>query len=575
MKKITIIITSSVYLTIHNPFPSIAQADDSVYEEDELLALYYDKTMPETNSHPANLFDRVVETATHAPKPLSQVAENVTIITAEDIERMNAHNVDDVLNRVAGVFVSYHAQDFNGNTFLDIHDSSYQQVAVYLDGVRLSKATLDLTFANVVPVRIIKRIEVIKGTASSTWGSALGGVINIITKDTGKEERPTGSLRGSYGEFGSQDYSGELASKWGQLGYYLSTGYQTSDGLRDDKYFDNLPTYTKFDLDLPNRMILSLSGMYSAPDYMASHIAHPDFDFAENLDDRNSFVTGSFDWMVRSRVNLHLNSYFFENDYQTTGTSVSSGQILSKNTELQKSAGTNGRVDWHLTDHQLVLGFDHLRNKLFIRDELTDVPESRLSEELLAWYVNDTIRFDKFTIIPGLRFDQLSDTDDMLSPSLGTTYQLAEHTLLRAGISRGFRKPPIIFTDVKNGLWYANNDLDPEKVWSYQVGAETGAARFCRLKSTFFLHDVEDAFQWNQALEAYDNNGVETRRGLELELETVPWHNLVMEVNYTYVYLENIAGENNHQQGANLIFRYDQPTSITVELAGHYARLIG
>ena len=152
--------------------PGFAQERPSGTVEDDFLNLYFDDK-------------QVVEAATRVAKPMSQVAENVTIITAAEIERMNAHNLDDVLNRVAGVYVKYHAQDFNGNTLLAIHDSSWQQVAVYLDGVKISKATQDLSYVNIVPVRIVKRIEVIKGAASSTWGSALGGVINIITKDTG------------------------------------------------------------------------------------------------------------------------------------------------------------------------------------------------------------------------------------------------------------------------------------------------------------------------------------------------------------------------------------------------------
>ena len=49
----------------------------------------------------------LVVSPTRSPRPISQVAENMTIITAEDIKRMNAHTVAEVLNRVTGVFVSF------------------------------------------------------------------------------------------------------------------------------------------------------------------------------------------------------------------------------------------------------------------------------------------------------------------------------------------------------------------------------------------------------------------------------------------------------------------------------------
>ncbi|MDH3346866.1 MAG: hypothetical protein OEM02_02020, partial [Desulfobulbaceae bacterium] len=92
------------------------------------------------------------------------------------------------------------------------------------------------------------------------------------------------------------------------------------------------------------------------------------------------------------------------------------------------------------------------------------------------------------------------------------------------------------------------------------------------LKSTYFFHDAEDSFQWNGALEAYDNSGRQKRQGLEFELQSIPWNNLVMELNFTYVHLEKLKQENGYQREANLIIRYDNPNIISVELAGHYAR---
>ncbi len=159
---------------------------------DEFLSLYFDK-------------EQVVEGATRVSKPISRVAENVTVINAAEIERMNAHNVDDVLNRVAGLYVDYAGLDFNHNSDIFIQGSGWEHVVVLLDGIRVNKASAEIAWVNMVPVRVIKRIEVIKGAASSTWGSALGGVINIITKDTGSTNRPQADLTASYGERSTHD----------------------------------------------------------------------------------------------------------------------------------------------------------------------------------------------------------------------------------------------------------------------------------------------------------------------------------------------------------------------------------
>jgi vitamin B12 transporter len=77
-------------------------------------------------------------------------------------------------------------------------------------------------------VGIIDRIEVIKGPASSAWGSSLGGLINIITKAAGTTRTPSGALQVSYGEAGSLDAGAHLSGKTGPLGYFLFAGRQES-----------------------------------------------------------------------------------------------------------------------------------------------------------------------------------------------------------------------------------------------------------------------------------------------------------------------------------------------------------
>ena len=47
--------------------------------------------------------EELVITPTRNPKPLSQTAENITIITLDEIEAMNAHTLTDILKNIPGV----------------------------------------------------------------------------------------------------------------------------------------------------------------------------------------------------------------------------------------------------------------------------------------------------------------------------------------------------------------------------------------------------------------------------------------------------------------------------------------
>lgn len=544
-------------------FPAPSDAADAspdvaslLEENEELMNLYFD---PED----------LVETATRSPKPLNQVAENVTIITAEQIERMNAHSVDDVLNRVAGIMVEYQGQDFNGNSALMIHDSDYEHVTVLVDGIRINKIWAEIAFTNVIPIRIIKRIEVIKGAASSTWGAGLGGVINIITKDTGKTDRITGSLHASYGEFATSDVTGEAAGKIGGLGYYVSAGRQDSDGLNDDRYFENRTIYGKFDYRLPANTLLTVTASSSRPEYRSSWRPPEQGGRQEELDDENLYYSANLDTQFGPRMSGHLLLYTFKNDYTYDRSTVPGGVSYLNDNGEQTTKGVNGRFNFRTDNHNLVAGVDYQRNELILRDLLIDYEADPVYEETWGLYVNDTITLGNFSLTPGLRYEAISITDDMLNPSLGLTWQVGEKTLLRAIAARGFRKVPPAFVEGDlYFMWELNPDLEPEKTWSYQFGLESAALPFGTLKTTLFYHRATDV--WTTWTWPYTNGGSATRRGFECELVTNRFHDTWLTANFTYTRHETQLDETGYSRLANLIVTYDNPELATLELAGHY-----
>ena len=108
----------------------------------------------------------LVVSPTRYPKPISQVAENITVITAKNIEDMNAHTVAEVLNRVPGIFVNFN-QDFGATSLFHIQGSWPRHVLVLLDGIPWNYLNSGSVETNSIPTGIIERIEIIKGPASS------------------------------------------------------------------------------------------------------------------------------------------------------------------------------------------------------------------------------------------------------------------------------------------------------------------------------------------------------------------------------------------------------------------------
>ena len=112
-------------------------------EEMQILRLYFKEK------------DLVISPTRH-PKHISQVAENITVVTAKEIEAMNAHTVADVLNRVTGLLVNFN-QDFGATSLIYSQGSEDRHVLVLVDGMTWNFLTFALKIPCLKYLRILPR----------------------------------------------------------------------------------------------------------------------------------------------------------------------------------------------------------------------------------------------------------------------------------------------------------------------------------------------------------------------------------------------------------------------------------
>lgn len=511
----------------------------------------------------------LVQSTTRSPRPLSQIAENVTIITKKQILAMNAHSVAEVLNRIPGLLVNFNSRDFVPDSGIEIHNSSYEHVLVLVDGARFNKVAAGINFTGAIPVQIIDRIEVIRGAASSTWGSALGGVINIITKDPAAEAPVSGMASGSYGESQSSDLRTELSGTSGRFGYYLYGGKQQSDGILQGHDFDNSTFFAKLTTQLPWQSNLRFAFGYAKP--QDSEIYSTALDWQSIKEDRDQYFTLDLEGIISNRLSWSLGYSHLDNELQIQGLTIAGHSDLYKYLYDQRSEEFNSQLVWAPDDHAVVLGIDFQRARETDHDQLAEQVLPTTEEENWAYYLNDTLSFDTLTITPGLRYDRHSISDDILSPSLGITYLLNPDILVRGLIARGFTRPPMNLKSPAYNYYGINSnpDLQQEKTLTYQAGIETSMLYGTHFKAIVFLHETDDTWAFNEDAKYWENEGSITRKGLELEFQTLPWYNLNMEANFTYVYEEAAGQEGDPQYSGNLIFNYDDQQTAA-QLSGFY-----
>jgi hemoglobin/transferrin/lactoferrin receptor protein len=144
------------------------------------------KPEPETFSE----LDRIVVTATLNERAQKDVAGDVTVIDALEIDRKLMTGLDDLVRYEPGISVSGAAT--GGNRFgiggITIRGLGGNRVRIEVDGIAVPDTFSIGSFSNagrdMVDLDSLKRVEIVRGAASSLYGSdALGGVVSYVTKD--------------------------------------------------------------------------------------------------------------------------------------------------------------------------------------------------------------------------------------------------------------------------------------------------------------------------------------------------------------------------------------------------------
>jgi len=515
----------------------------------------------------------VIVSATRSLKSITRVAENVEVVTKEDIELMNAHTVADVLNAVNGVVVFFAGASPLSNAGMSIQGSGSEHVAIFIDGIRMNFLETDFASVGDFPVQMIEKIEVIKGPASSAWGSSLGGVVNIITKASGT--RPfRGMASVSYGERGTADLRAELTGNTSGFGYYLSAGQLRTSGLRpkEEGRGDNI--YLKVSRDISTRTSIGFSLFYDRIRREEGDLSF--LDLFRNVRVEYFLSNLSVKSQLSDELALSVNARASRQRFDLYMGTLSTGEAFELSRSDDRKYGASAALTWKHDVHSVVVGADY-----DYRQAVTNNLEGQHpTQNVVAVYANDTISLGRFSVTPGLRYDHTGRVGDFTSPSLGVTYEIAAKTILRGYVARGFNLPNISSTISDATLFRHNPDLGPERVWSYQAGVESGLLKYVWLKVSAFRHDIKDAI-----VQVYVNPDEGTwtavnadkvrRQGVEAELRSMKYKGFTLAAGAMFMDSKNLTtGEDIRDWPTytyDVSLRYDDEKSFRALLKGRYA----
>ena len=435
----------------------------------------------------------VVVTATRSQKKLKDVPITVQVVTAEDIKKSQSTDFKTFLeNEFSGINFTYDG----GSPNINMMGFGGKYVLFLMNGERMAGETFDNIDYDRIDIDNIERIEIIKGASSSLYGSnAIGGVINIITKDS---KSPL-DINAGYLYDSSRDHKANLSigtkQKWGNLSIssfykmrepYIITDRISTGGVYNELNvagFTNYGISPKLTFNLSPKINLSLTpGYYFSernPGTPAGEIVRDRY-YNYNLglktnikfnDNQNLIVSGAFDRYDKYDYFRKINEK--EKKYENEVWRISS----QYNQNLFKK-------------HTLVAGGEVLSEKLLsfmFKNESTGGRENAQTYSAFTqqdWVINPAV-----TIVTGARMDYHSIFKQYFTFRLSGMYKFDETMTIRAGYSGGFRSPTLkeLYTN-----WFhpwgggfqlmGNKNLRPETSDNFNISIDFN---FKKLNLTF------------------------------------------------------------------------------------------
>ena len=418
--------------------------------------------------------DAVVVTGTRTPKFLKDSPIQTRVITAKDIARLDATNIQDLLQQeLPGVEFSY---AMNQQTHLNFSGFGGQGVLFLVDGERLAGETMDDVDFTRLTMDNVERIEIVKGAASALYGSnATGGVVNIITK---RNRQPwTLNINARYARHNEQRYGlsfGLNSKHWNNM---LTANHNRTDNYNvhsgDDPVTRVIATvYGDKTLNLKDQLTWKPTDNFSLTG-RAGYFFRETARSADKPERYRDFTGGlKMNWDITADDALQLSYAFDQYDksaYQRIARLDIRDYSNVQNTFRLLYNHTFGRGD------VLTFGSDFMYDYLY-NTKLDGNTRKQNSFDAFAQY--DWRISDHWEMVGALRYDHFSDGNiSRITPKLNACYKPLRNLTLRAGYGMGFRAPSLkekYYNFNMSNIWIVegNPDLKSETSHNFNVSAE-------------------------------------------------------------------------------------------------------
>ena len=522
-----------------------------------------EKIKPDSSIHRENDLNEVVVSGTLKPVRKLESPVPVEVYSQAFFRKNPTPSIFEALQNVNGVRPQLNCNICNTG---DIHINGLEgpYTMVLIDGMPIVSSLSTVYGLSGIPNAIVEQIEIVKGPASSIYGSeAVGGLINIITKNPEKSDKLTVDIFAtSYKELNT-DVS--LKSKIGSnitvlsgINYFKfgNVADHNHDNFTDVTLQDRISFFQKWSINRKHQRVFTIAGRYVYEDRWGGEknwnksYRGGDQVYGESIYTKRAELIGNYQLPVQEKMFLSF-SLTNHNQDSRYGTVSYIAQ--------QKIAFAQLIWDKQVENHDLLFG---LASRYTYYDDNTPATAHADKVFLPGAFIQDEIRLgEKHKLLTGLRYDYNSVHGNIITPRVAYKYAIDDENILRLNAGTGFRVVNI-FTEDHAALTGARdvviaNALKPEKTYNvnlnYLKKIYTEDATFIGLDGsafyTYFNNRIIGDFDTNPNQIIYDNlDGHAISKGISANIDITFINGLKFILGGTYQDVSTITNGVKSQQ---------------------------
>jgi len=545
------------------------------------------------------LIDDVVITGTIKPVSKSKSPVAVEIYSQKFFQKNPTPSIFEAISMVNGVKPQLNCSVCNTG---DIHINGLEgpYTMILIDGMPIVSSLSTVYGLSGIPNSLVDRIEVVKGPASSIYGSeAMGGVINIITKNALTAPKLSVDVMTSTWSENNIDLStkfnlGKNVASLLSLNYFSFEKRfdENKDNFTDATLQNRISVFNKWNFKRKENRQASFALRYLYEDRFGGEMQWnksyrgSDEVYGESIYTNRVEAFGVYQWPMKENIVTQF-SYNFHDQNSFYG--------INPFTATQKVAFAQTYWDKKLGSHDLIVGltlkrtfYDDNTPGTLSSDELTNEP---MKSPIWGAFVQDQWEInEKNTLLLGYRFDYDRIHHAVHSPRFAWKFSPNPYHTLRFNFGTGFRVVNL-FTEDHAALTGSRDvvikdNLKPERsingnlnyVWKIPTGdrlINLDASAFY----TYFSNKIVGDFDTDPQKIIYDNlHGYGISRGASLNLDysfSFPL-NINLGVTYLDVYQKFDGEEGKVQQlhapkwsgTYNLTYKFKN--NLTIDFTGQF-----